>query len=712
MSRSDPIELWGGLECTIARIGDRYRDQVAETGHRDRADDLDRIAALGIRTLRYPLLWEALPQDEHGRRDWSWHDERLGRMRDLGIRPVAGLIHHGSGPLQTSLLDPAFPRLFARHAAAVARRYPWIDLYTPVNEPLTTARFSCLYGHWFPHERNYGSFLRALVNQCRATVLAMRAIRRINPGAKLVQTDDFGRTFSTPAMAYQAEHENERRWLTFDLLFGRVDQGHPWWRIFRDHGVSVRELAFFHGADAKPDIVGINHYLTSERFLDERLGRYPEHLVGGNGRDRYADVEAVRIPLREADLGPTARLREVWARYGVPVAVTETHHGCTRDEQLRWLAEMWRAADTVRREGGDIRAVTLWALFGTTDWNTLLTREDGIYEPGAFDARSSRPRATALAGAGEALARSGRFDHPVLDVPGWWHRHSRFYRPSGKLVRSRSARPARSMLIVDDGSALGAAFARLATARGLDHRIVSRRRSADEIGRHGERVWAVVDLSPASLAAGPQSRSRPLDQVRSLCGRDGLAYLAVSDFESVAHDSGRPAVESDAIPSGDPAGRRSLAREARIRALCPDALIVRTGPLFDPWDRHNLIWRMLADIWARRGPRDMQDAIVSPTYAPDLVHVTLDLLIDGERGIRHLPNGGSIHLHQLAAELAGRIGLPSPELGHAQRPARNTALATSLGGLMPPLRSALDRFMRDCEPDWRLGEDGIRIAAE
>ena len=31
------LELWGGLECTVARIGNEYRDQIRETGHFDHA---------------------------------------------------------------------------------------------------------------------------------------------------------------------------------------------------------------------------------------------------------------------------------------------------------------------------------------------------------------------------------------------------------------------------------------------------------------------------------------------------------------------------------------------------------------------------------------------------------------------------------------------------------------------------------------------------
>ena len=263
------LEFWGGLECTVVRIGDDWRDQSLETGHRDRITDLDRIAALGIRTLRYPAIWETISPNRPDEADWRWHDERFGRLRELGIKPIAGLVHHGSGPHYTNLLDPAFPELLARHAERVAQRYPWIEAYTPVNEPLTTARFSGLYGHWYPHGHDYGSFLRALLIECKATVLAMRAIRRITPSAQLIQTDDFGKTFSTPLLAYQAEHDNDRRWLSFDLLCGRVDRSHPFWDWFVRSGVSESDLELFLEGDGAPDIIGINHYLTSERYLDE-----------------------------------------------------------------------------------------------------------------------------------------------------------------------------------------------------------------------------------------------------------------------------------------------------------------------------------------------------------------------------------------------------------------------------------------------------------
>ena len=197
-SSAPSLAMWAGIECTVNRVGDRYFDQLIRSGHHDRESDLALIAELGVRTLRYPVLWERHAPRTLEDADWSWADARLARLRALGIDPIVGLVHHGSGPAHTSLLDPEFPAQLARYAQAVARRYPWVTKFTPVNEPLTTARFSALYGHWYPHARDDRAFVRALLTQCRATALAMQAIREVTPGAELVSTEDLAAAHSTP----------------------------------------------------------------------------------------------------------------------------------------------------------------------------------------------------------------------------------------------------------------------------------------------------------------------------------------------------------------------------------------------------------------------------------------------------------------------------------------------------------------------------------
>jgi hypothetical protein len=67
------------------------------------------------------------------------------------------------------------------------------------------------------------------------------------------------------------------------------------YRCIRKAGIRDEQLDQFLEAPCAPDILGINHYITSNGFLDERLERYPVCSHGGNEREHYADLEAVRI---------------------------------------------------------------------------------------------------------------------------------------------------------------------------------------------------------------------------------------------------------------------------------------------------------------------------------------------------------------------------------------------------------------------------------
>ena len=105
--------------------------------------------------------------------------------------------------------------------------------------------------------------------------------------------------------------------------------------------------------------------------------------------------------------------------------------------------EAWEAAQALRSEGADIRAVTVWALLGLMDWDSLLRKRRGHYEPGAFDASQKPPRPTLLADAVASLARNGYFSHGALEEPGWWRRSDRVH---AKLRRHKAA------LVVPNGS--------------------------------------------------------------------------------------------------------------------------------------------------------------------------------------------------------------------------------------------------------------------
>jgi dTDP-4-dehydrorhamnose reductase len=736
-----PLAVWAGLECTVNRIGEQYFDQLEWNGHATRMDDLKLFASLGVEAIRYPVLWERIAPNGLEQADWSWADERLTTLDDLGIRPIAGLVHHGSGPRDTSLIDPAFPEKLAEYARAVAQRYPWIYYYTPVNEPLTTARFSGLYGHWYPHTRDDFMFAKALIHECRATVLSMQAIREINPQAQLVQTEDLGKTFSTPLLTYQAQLENDRRWLSLDLLCGYVNSSHPLWDYLRQAGIEESELLWFQDNPCPPDIVGINRYVCGDRFIDERVDRYPLHTRGGNGKHQYADVEAVWV-CAEGIYDHAALLKEAWQRYHQPIAITEAHLGCTREEQLRWLKEIWQVAQAVRNEGVDFRAVTVWSLLGTYDWNSLVTRADGFYEPGVFDVRSSVPRPTAIATMVRSLATGREYTHPLLDLPGWWQRSQRLlyppvsYAPNlggwidsepGTVVRSPEMKLTKStvgsaaavppLLITGATGTLGQAFARLCEIRGIPYHLLSRQEmditdstSVDQMLTELQ-PWAVINAAGYVRVDDAERESHLCHLINTegatilakACANRDIAMAKFSSDLVFDGNQAEPYMESHPVAPLSVYGRSKAIAEQQVLTAHPDALVIRTSAFFSPWDSYNFLTIALRTLAAGQPFVAASDAVVSPTYIPDLVNTTLDLLIDRESGLWHLANAGAIAWADLAKEVATLAGLdhtriharPAKELNWiAPRPAYS-ALSSERGVLLPVLDGALDRYLKE-----------------
>jgi dTDP-4-dehydrorhamnose reductase len=425
--------------------------------------------------------------------------------------------------------------------------------------------------------------------------------------------------------------------------------------------------------------------------------------------------------------GPKAIVGEVWDRYRLPLAITEAHLGCTREEQLRWLNEIWQAAVQSRGDKVDVRAVTAWAAFGTYDWNNLLTSNTGSYEPGIFDLRSPAPRATALAGFVETIASGKEFDHPILDAPGWWHRWDRLSYPPvtrrGQGISSslravkKSGEASRPLLITGATGTLGQAFARICEKRGLAYQLLSRAQL--DISDPGSIASALHQYEPwALINAAGYVRVDDAEANAALCRREnvtGPAYLAkacarralplVTFSSDMVFDGQKdaPYVESDVTSPLNVYGTSKADAEQRVLDEFPGALVIRTSAFFGPWDRYNFIYEVLNDLGNGRIVSAASDISISPTYLPDLVNASLDLLIDGERGIWHLTNPSIVTWAGFARLVADRAGYDSGcvesrssgSLGFtAQRPSF-TALTSERGSIMPGLEDSLDRFFHD-----------------
>lgn len=594
-----PLEMWGGLECTLNRVGDRFINQCDKSGHSKRLTDLQLFKNLGLKKLRYPCLWELVAPKDLDHCDWSYLDERLNEMKRLKQDFIAGFLHHGSGPLYTSLIDPDFPEKLATYARLFIQRYPWVNDFTPINEINTTARFSVLYGHWYPHLKDNSLYLKSMILQCKGTVLAMREIRCVNPKARLIQTDDIGKCQSTPELKYQSDFENERRWLTWDLLCGKVVKGHPLYQHFLENGITEKELEWFEENTCSPDVIGLNHYLLSNRYLDHRLEMFPEWSHGGNGKHLYADVGAVDTSIVE-NIDPEIIFKEAWNRYNISIAATECHTRGRRESQMRWLDQIWKSALKLRSEGVQFEAVTAWSLIGTFDWNNLCTENENFYEPGIFDLRNPgrTPRETAMSKMVKELAMSGEFHSPILESDGVWKTPLRvILNRTSEHNSIKLDNKARPILIIGQNSNVCQNFVRVCAERHISHEFLHstdidlQNRSAIEKEIELRNPWAIINTDNFGAI-----------NLARICRYKDLRMIQFSGSQ-----------------------------DDDILSLFPSALVIRSSETIAPGDV--------------------------------LANECLDLLIDEERGMIHLSDEGEISRELFTLmEVFGRQSMEQEEI--------------------------------------------------
>jgi len=708
------IETWAGLECTINRVGDSYFDQMEYSGHYDRPVDQQLFAELGISKIRYPVLWEKHKPEKHSQIDWEATTTQINGLLKCGIEPIAGLVHHGSGPSHVSFFDESYALGLANYASSVAKQFPFLKYYTPVNEPLTTARFCGLYGLWYPHRTDDVSFLQILLSECKGTILAMQAIRKVNMEAKFVYTEDLGKTHSTPLLKYQADFENHRRWLGSDLLCGRVDSYHPLYKYLKKHKVTDSELQFFVENPCPPDILGLNHYITSERYLDHRTSKFPSHTVGGNKRHSYADVEVVRVGNVKAT-GPAGLLKEAWDRYHLPLAITEAHLHCTREEQLRWLYSLWETANKLKAEGVDIRAVTFWALLGSFGWNKLLVKPRGDYESGIYDIRSPLPRPTVLSQFVRACSSGLQYKHPVMEDKGWWQMENRILYNKQKSYRTmQSNYRSRPLMIIGKTGTLGFAFGHTCSQRNINYCLLDRHVLDITNAQQVESVirqfkpWAIINAAGyvrvEDAESDPdtcyQSNTAAPAILAELCLKYAVKLVIFSS--DLVFDGSRQGRyrETDPVNPLNVYGASKARAEEEVLRINPQTLVIRTAAFFGPWDRYNFVAGVLDTLKTGREFCAESDVLVSPTYIPDLTENTLNLLLDDECGIWHLSNDGAISWAQLAYEVAGRAKLNRKlikaisleEMRYRAIRPKNSTLESGKGILLPSLDNAFDRY--------------------
>jgi beta-glucosidase/6-phospho-beta-glucosidase/beta-galactosidase len=349
-------------------------DELEKCGHyKFWQKDFDLVQELGIEYLRYgpPIHTTWLGP---GKYDWTFADLTFNDLLRRNIMPIVDLCHFGVPDWLGNFQNPDFPQLFAQYAGDFARRFPWVQLYTPVNEMFICAEFSALYGWWNEQLASDQAFVTALKYIVKGNVLAMHAILAVRPDALFIQSESSEYFHAeNPEAIKPAELMNAKRFLSLDLNYGRrVDS--DMYEYLMDNGMTRAEYHFFLENNLRHQcIMGNDYYRTNE------------HRVRPDG----STVASGEI------FGYHVITTQYHDRYQLPVMHTETNlwQGPNGDEAVNWLWKEWANVLRVRNDGVPIVGFTWYSLTDQVDWDSALRENNNIVNPlGLYDLdRNIRP---------------------------------------------------------------------------------------------------------------------------------------------------------------------------------------------------------------------------------------------------------------------------------------------------------------------------------
>lgn len=331
-------------------------DEYELTEHYQRWEDDIRIAAeSGASAIRYGIPWYRVnPGPDVW--DWDWIDPVIDRILSVGLSPIVDLMHYGCPLwLEREFDNDDYPEAVAAYGAAVASRYgDRVNLWTPMNEPLLTAIFCGLEGRWPPGLTHDKGFVRLVGQLAKGIVKTQQAIGEIARDPVFVHVEATFRYSGVAANSEQLRILEERNWLFYDLLLGRVDTDHALWTYLADSGFTDEQAAFHQNHPAPPDIMGINYYphLTTRALTPDGTSRYD--WGGTEGFEELA--------------------RAFFGRYGLPLFWTESSVAGTVQARLEWLEDSIKSVQRLRADGIPIVGYTWWPLFSLVDWDV---RESG-----------------------------------------------------------------------------------------------------------------------------------------------------------------------------------------------------------------------------------------------------------------------------------------------------------------------------------------------
>jgi len=338
-------------------------DEMEKCGHyKNWPLDFELVNDMGISYLRYgpPYYKTHLAP---GKYDWFFTDDTFHKLKEQNITPIVDLCHFGLPDWLGNFQNPEFPQYFAEYAKTFALRFPYLQYYTPVNEIFITAMFSAQYGWWNECLHDDRSYVTALKNLCKANLLAMHEILKVQPNAIFIQSESTEYFHPVrPEVQSVANFLNQKRFLSLDLTYGYPIKV-MMYEYLLENGMTKEEYHWFGQNQVSARcIMGNDYYATNE------------HLVLPNGTTTAAGEI----------FGYYVITHQYYSRYRLPIMHTETN--MKMPDTVHWLWKQWANVHRLIQDGVPILGFTWYSLTHQVDWDSALREDNGnINELGLYD---------------------------------------------------------------------------------------------------------------------------------------------------------------------------------------------------------------------------------------------------------------------------------------------------------------------------------------
>ena len=299
----------------------------------------------------------------------------MKEMKTLGITPILDLMHFGVPDWLGNFQNPELPIHFANYAEEVAKRYPWVRYYTPVNEIYVTAKKSAKEGIWNEQLKTDKGFVTAMKHLVAASILGTHRIVKHRPNAIIVQSES-------------AEYLHE----------ARSDQS-PEVKLINKQRLISLDLLYAYPPDSDVCLYLMDNGLTREEYNWFMAGEPPGYQIMGNdyyGRNERIIMPDGRISTAEDVMGWYQITHEYYTRYRKPVMHTETNT-FDADQAPVWLWKQWINILRMRADGVPVLGFTWYSLIDQIDWDCGLAQKNNTVNAcGLYDLqRNPRPVAEA-----------------------------------------------------------------------------------------------------------------------------------------------------------------------------------------------------------------------------------------------------------------------------------------------------------------------------